>query len=70
MENRPLDLEAIKSRLLKAGYPHPGSGREPRPIREPGREAQEARAELREHIIDDIWALVDEVEALRRGGEP
>jgi len=63
--NEPLDLEPIKTRLLEAGYPHPKS-RPPSPqIREVSREAQEARAELREHIIEDVWALLDEVESLR-----
>ena len=61
-----MDLDEIKARLLRAGYPHPAS-RPPSPaIRGTSREAQESRAELREHIIDDIWALIDEVEALRR----
>jgi hypothetical protein len=65
--NEPQDLEAIKSRLVRAGYPRPGTGQPERSTRDVGREAQEARAELRDHIIEDIWALIDEVEALRRG---
>jgi hypothetical protein len=67
VEKRPVDLEAIKARLLRAGYPPPAE-RADRPIREPGREAQEARAELREHIIEDVWALIGEVEAARAEG--
>jgi hypothetical protein len=61
-----LDLEPIKARLVAAGYARPEAGEEEHPVRDPGRAAQEARATLREHIIDDVWALIDEVEALRR----
>ena len=64
-ERSPLDLTPIKTRLIAAGYPRPGTGEPERPVRDPGRAANEARAELREHIIDDVWALLDEVEALR-----
>jgi len=65
MEKEHLDLEPIKTRLVNAGYarPEPDS---PKQVREVTRQAQEARAELREHIIEDLWALLDEVEALRR----
>ena len=70
LDRRALDLEAIKARLVEAGYPHPGARPPTPPIREPGREAQAARAELREHIIDDIWALLDEVAALRASRKP
>ena len=63
---RPADLEAIKARLTAAGYPHPKSGTPSPTVRDISREAQEARARLREHIIEDVWALLDEVEALRR----
>ncbi len=66
MESQPLDLEAIKARLVQAGYPRPVPGQASSGVREPSRKAQEARAELREHIIDDLWALLDEVEAQRR----
>ena len=65
MENERLDLDPIKTRLINAGYPPPESGQPSKKIREVSREAQEARAELRDHIIDDIWALLDEVESLR-----
>jgi hypothetical protein len=61
-----LDLEPIKARLVAAGYARPGTEAEERPVRDPGRSAQEARAALREHIIEDVWALIDAVEALRR----
>ena len=64
--NQPPDLEAIKSRLVKAGYSRPVEGGSARSTRDISREAQEARAELRDHIIEDIWALIDEVESLRR----
>ncbi len=70
MKNGPLNLEPIKSRLIKAGYPHPEPGQPSSKVREISREAQEARAELRAHIIDDIWALLDEVESLRGGRKP
>ena len=63
----PLDLEPIKTRLRDAGYDHPAE-RSEHVVREPTRAAQEARAVLREHIIDDVWALVDEVERLRARG--
>lgn len=61
-----MDLEAIRLRLIQAGYPRPVPGQSSSGIREPSRKAQEARAELREHIIDDLWALLDEVESQRR----
>ncbi len=67
MENERLDLDPIKSRLVNSGYPHPGLGQPSTKIRELSQEAQKARAELRDHIIDDIWALLDEVESLRGG---
>lgn len=60
------DLEAIKARLVRAGYPLPVAGEPAHPIRQVTREAQAARVELREHIIEDIWALIRELEA-RRG---
>ena len=60
-----LDLDAIKSRLVAAGYPHPAGGQESKSIRAVSQEAQVARAQLREHIIADVWALLDEVESLR-----
>ena len=66
MEDDPLDLEPIRARLIQAGYPRPGSGQQSSKAREVSREAQQARAELRDHIIDDVWALLDEVEHLRR----
>lgn len=65
MENDPPNLDAIKSRLINAGYPRPERGPPSKKVREVSREAQEARAELRAHIIEDIWALLDEVESLR-----
>lgn len=65
MDNNPLDLEPIKSRLVNAGYPHPEPGKPTTRVREVTREAQEARAELRDHIIEDIWGLIDEVGRLR-----
>ena len=67
MENKRLNLDPIKSRLINAGYPHPEPGHSSRRIREFSREAEKARAELRAHIIDDIWALLDEVDSLRGG---
>ncbi len=67
MENECLNLDPIKSRLINAGYPHPEPGQPSRRIKEFSREAEEARAELRAHIIDDIWVLLDEVESLRGG---
>ncbi len=65
MKNEPLNLEPIKFRLINAGYPHREPGQPSSRMRETSREAQEARAQLRAHIIDDIWALLDEVESLR-----
>ena len=70
MNNKPLDLGPIKSRLVNATYPHPEPGRPTTGVREVTREAQEARAELRDHIIEDIWALIDEVELLREKTAP
>jgi hypothetical protein len=67
LENERLDVDPIKSRLINSGYPHPGRGQTSTNIREVSQEAQKARAELRDHIIDDIWALLDEVESLRGG---
>ncbi len=65
MENQPLDLAPIKSRLMDAGYAHPSPDQPSRAIRDVSREGQRAREVLREHIIDDVWALIDEVELLR-----
>lgn len=65
MDEKRADLEAIKTRLIEAGYPRPVSGQPSSGVRETGREAQQARTELREHIIEDVWALLDEVEELR-----
>ena len=65
MDTQPVDLEAIKIRLVNAGYPRE-QGTSTRRVREVGQEAQEARAALRDHIIEDVWALIDEVELLRR----
>ncbi len=60
------DLEAIKARLIRAGYPRPdGEPAEPE-VRRTSREAQEARAELREHLVADVWALIDALEAQTR----
>ena len=70
MKNGPLNLEPVKSRLINAGYAHPEPGQPSSKVREISREAQEARAELRSHIIDDIWALLDEVESLRGERKP
>ena len=67
MENEHLDLDPIKSRLINSGYTRLDRGQPSKKIREVGREAQKARAELRDHLIDDIWALLDEVESLRGG---
>ena len=66
MDKPPVDLQAIHARLIRAGYPRPVPGEDPTTVRASSREAQQARAELREHIIDDVWALLDEVEELRR----
>jgi hypothetical protein len=70
MDTKPLRLEAIKARLVNAGYPHPEPGEPAERIREVSRAAQEARAELRDNIIDDVWALLDEVESLRAKARP
>ena len=67
MENAHVDLDPIKTRLINAGYPRPERGQPSIKIREVSQEARKARAELREHIIDDIWALLDEAESLRGG---
>jgi hypothetical protein len=67
LEHERLNLDPIKSRLIHAGYPHPEPGQPSTRIREFSREAEKARAELRAHIIDDIWALLEEVESLRSG---
>ena len=61
------DVEAIKSRLIRAGHPRPTAGPHEPETRQVTREAQEARAELREHIIEDIWALLDALESRREG---
>jgi hypothetical protein len=67
MKDSALDVEAFKSRLLCTGHPRstakpstPGTGRVTRG-------AQEAGAELREHIIADIWALIDALESRGNG---
>ncbi len=70
MEHERLNLDPIKSRLVDAGYPHPEPGQPSTTIREFSREAEQARAELRAHIIDDVWALLEEVELLRGEREP
>ena len=70
MQSEPVKLDEIKSRLVKAGYPHPGSGPPSRQIRDITPEARAARAELRDHIIGDVWALLDEVELLRQRTKP
>lgn len=57
------DLEAIQARLVRAGYPRPGSGTSAPETRPISRAAQEARAELRDHIIEDMWALIQALEA-------
>ncbi len=57
------DVEAIKSRLIRAGHPRPTAEPSTPGTRRVTREAQEARAELREHIIADIWALIDALES-------
>jgi hypothetical protein len=69
VDTKPLNLDAIKARLVRAGYPHPEPGDPASRVREISRDAQEARAELRENIIDDAWALLDEVESLRAKAE-
>lgn len=61
-----LDLDAIRDRLLRAGHSRPTPNAPPQP-RAFSPEAQRAREELREHIIADMWALLDAVEALRGG---
>ena len=48
-------------------YSHPERGQPSSKIREVSLEAQKARAELRDHIIDDIWALLDELGSRRSG---
>ncbi len=67
LENERLNLDPIKTRLINAGYPHPEPGQSSTRIREFSREAEQARAELRAHIIDDIWDLLEEVDSLRGG---
>jgi hypothetical protein len=64
--NSPLDLEPIKARLRSAGYEHPRLAPATPLVRDPTRVGQDARAALREHILGDVWALIDEVERLRR----
>ena len=61
------DIDAIKTRLIRAGYPRPTPGASTSETRQVTREAQEARAELREHIIEDMWALLDALEAGHEG---
>jgi hypothetical protein len=63
MKEATPDVEAIKARLVRAGYPRPAPGAPESETRQVTKEAQEARAELREHIIEDIWALLDALEA-------
>lgn len=60
----PVDIEAIRSRLLRAGYPRPSPNAPPQP-RPFSPDAQRAREELREHIVADVWALTDALEAAR-----
>lgn len=67
MKEATPDVEAIKSRLIRAGHPRPAAGPSAPETRQVTRAAQEARAELREHIIEDIWALLDAVESQYRG---
>lgn len=72
MKEAAPDVEAIKSRLIRADYPRPTAGPFVPATRQVTREAKEARAELREHIIEDIWALLDALEAQhegKRGGD-
>ncbi|TAJ24213.1 MAG: hypothetical protein EPO68_01850 [Planctomycetota bacterium] len=64
-----LDLEAIRGRLLRAGHARPTPNAPPQP-RAFSPEAQRAREELREHIIADMWALLDAVESLRGAAAP
>jgi len=70
VDTQPVDLKPIKLRLVNAGYAPPEPGKPAARVREVTREAQEARAELRDHIIEDIWALIDEVELLRAKTAP
>lgn len=56
------DIEAIRARLLRAGYPRPTPHAPPQP-RPFSPDAQRAREELREHIVADVWALTDALEA-------
>ena len=56
------DVEAIKSRLVRAGYPPVRLRTETRQVTN---EAQQARADLREHIIEDIWSLLATIESQR-----
>ena len=72
MKDAAPNVEAIKSRLIRAGYPRPTTEPSTPGIRRVTREAQEARAELREHIIEDIWALIDALDSRgqRPSGEP
>ena len=65
--NHPPDLAAIKARLLRAGHPRPSDAPTTPATRQVSREAQEARAALREHIIADLWALIDALEARDQG---
>ena len=65
MKEATPDIEAIKSRLIRAGYPPPTGEPLVPETRQVTREAQEARAELREHIIEDIWALLAALESQR-----
>lgn len=65
MHEKRADLEAIKTRLIDAGYPRPAAGQPASGVRETSAAAQRARAALREHIIEDLWALLEEVQQLR-----
>ena len=63
MKPARLDIDAIKARLLRAGYARPGESTSVPEVRQVTREAQEARADLREHIVEDLWALLDALES-------
>lgn len=67
MNHTPPDLAAIKARLLRAGHPRPSDAPTTPATRQVSREAQEARAALREHVIADLWALIDALEARDQG---
>jgi len=63
VKRRPPDIDAIRARLLRAGYARPGESTADPEVRQVTREAQEARADLREHIIEDLWALLEALES-------